>query len=80
AGLQDAKDGSFEVRSLIETLKECHASCGLDMPDISNKLADLASERARYHLKVVTRHVDVPDYVDPIIPLPKNYKIARKRL
>ncbi|MBX6950171.1 hypothetical protein EX227_05610 [Providencia rettgeri] len=80
AGLQDAKDGSFEVRSLIETLKECHASCGLDMPDISNKLAELASERARYHLKVVTRHVDVPDYVDPIIPLPKNYKIARKRL
>lgn len=81
AGLNEAKDGSFEVRCLLETLEMCHTACGLELPlGLGDRLRNRASERARYHLKVVDRNVDVPDYVEPIIPSPANYKLARKHL
>ncbi|MBG2711122.1 hypothetical protein AB7W80_15390 [Providencia rettgeri] len=81
AGLNLAKDGSFEVRCLLETLEKCHDVCSFNMPNgFPQRLADRASQAARYHLKVMTRYIDVPDYVDPIIPSPTNYKLARKRL
>lgn len=81
AGLNSAKDGSFEVRCLLETLERCHAACGLELPGgFAERLSNRASEPARYHLRVVARHVDVPDYVDPIIPSPTDYKLARRHL
>lgn len=81
AGLNAAKDGSFEVRCLLETLERCHDVCGLELPiGLGDRLRSRASEPARYHLKVVGRNVDVPDYVEPIIPSPANYKLARKHL
>lgn len=81
AGLNAAKDGSFEVRCLLETLEKCHAVCGLELPkNFAQRLSHRASEPARYHLRVVARHVDVPDYVDPFIPSPTDYKLARKQL
>lgn len=81
AGLNAAKDGSFEVRCLLETLERCHAACGLELPlGFGDWLRDRASGPARYHLKVMDRKVDVPDYVEPIIPLPADYKLARKHL
>ncbi|MEA3642603.1 MAG: hypothetical protein VBE63_22060 [Lamprobacter sp.] len=81
AGLNAAKDASFEVRCLLETLESCHAACGLELPlGLGDRLRDRASEPARYHLKVMDRKVDVPDYVEPIIPLPADYKLARKHL
>jgi hypothetical protein len=53
----------------------------LELPlGLGDRLRDRASEPARYHLKVVDRNVDVPDYVEPIIPSPANYKLARKHL
>lgn len=81
AGLNTAKDGSFEVRCLLETLERCHAVCGLDLPDgLKNRLCGRASEQARYHLKLVPRNVDVPDFVHPVVPLQSDYKLARKHL
>jgi hypothetical protein len=81
AGLNAAKDGSFEVRCLLETLERCHAARGLELPlGFRDWLRDRASEPARYHLQVVERNVDVPDYVEPIIPSSANYKLARKHL
>lgn len=81
AGLNGATDGSFEVRCLLETLRKCHAACGLVLPDdFAQRLAHKTSEPARYHLKVAARNVDVPDYVNPIIPSPTDYKLARKQL
>lgn len=81
SGLSAAKDGSFEVRCLLETLERCHAACGLALPfNLGDQFRDKASERARYHLKVADRNVDVPDYVKPITPSPANYKRARKQL
>lgn len=81
SGLNAAQDGSFEVRCLLETLERCHAACGLELPnDLEDRLCGRASEPARYHLRVVARNVDVPDYVDPVIPSPSDYKLARKHL
>lgn len=81
AGLNEAEDGTFEVRCLLETLKSCHAASGLELPkDIEGLLWGSAAKRARYHLKTVERNVDVPDYVEAIIPSPANYKLARKCL
>lgn len=81
AGLNTAKDGSFEVRCLLETLEKCHAASGLDLPDdLVQRLSFRAAEAARYHVRVVARHVDVPDYVNPIIPSPTYYKLARRQL
>jgi hypothetical protein len=81
AGLNAAKDGSFEVRCLLETLERCHAACGLELPNgVRDQLRGRASEPARYHLSVGDRNVDVPDYVKPVIPSPADYKLARKHL
>lgn len=81
AGLHIAKDGSFEVRCLLETLEKCHIACGLELPnDIGLRFRGRASELARYHLTVVARNVDVPDYVEPVIPSSTDYKLARKHL
>lgn len=81
AGLNAAKDGSFEVRCLLETLEKCHAACGLEFPEgVGDRFHSRASAPARYHLKVVDRNVDVPDYVEPVIPSSADYKLARKHL
>lgn len=81
AGLNAAKDGSFEVRCLLETLEKCHAACGLELPDdFVQRLFLRAAEAARYHVRIAIRDVDVPDYVNPIIPSPTDYKLARRQL
>lgn len=81
AGLNAAKDGSFEVRCLLETLEKCCEACGLGFPEgVENRFHSQASAPARYHVEVVERNVDVPDYVEPIIPSPVHYKLARKHL
>ncbi|MCR1084565.1 hypothetical protein [Escherichia coli] len=50
----------------------------LQMPDeFAQRFTHIASQAARYHLKVMTR-IDVPDYVYPIIPSPTDYKRRRK--
>ena len=80
-GLNAAKDGSFEIRCLLETLEKCHAACGLEFPEgVVNRFYSMASAPARYHLEVVERNIDVPDYVEPVIPSPAHYKLARKHL
>lgn len=81
AGLNEAMDGAFEIRCLLETLKACHAACGMELPlGLADRLQIKASEPARYHLRVVDRYVDVPDYVDPVLPSSTEYKLARKHL
>lgn len=81
AGLNSAKDGSFEIRCLLEALERCHVACELELPKgFRERLCSKVSEPARYHLRVTTRNVDVPDYVQPVIPSPTDYKLARKHL
>ena len=81
AGLSEAKNGSFEVQCLMEVLEASHAACGLNFVDgVAESLRSRAAEPARYHLMVVNRMVDVPDYVEPVVPSPMDYKLARKQL
>jgi hypothetical protein len=81
AGLHAPKDRSFEVRCLLETLERCHAAYQLKLPSgFSDRLLSKALEPARYHLYVVNRKIDVPDHVEPVIPSPADYKLARKHL
>ncbi len=81
AGLHNAQDGSFEVRCLIETISKCCECSGQDLPlDFAYRLKSLALERARYHIQISNRNVDVPDFAEPVIPSPEYYKRARKRL
>ena len=81
AGLNAAVDGSFEIRCLLETLVVCHSAAGFELPaGLAERFKVKAAEPARYHLKVYKRHVDVPDYVEPIMPTPTQYKLARKQL
>lgn len=81
AGLNDAKDASFEIRCLIEVLRCCHEEVGLPFPDaLVNLLQSRASGAARFQLQHAQRHVDVPDFVDPVVPSPTDYKLARKHL
>lgn len=81
AGLNDAKDASFEVRCLIEALQCCHEEVGLLFPDdLTDLLQSRASEAARFQLQHTKRVVDVPDFLDPVVPSPTDYKLARKHL
>lgn len=81
AGLNSATDGTFEIRCLVETLTACHTVLGMELPlGLADRLRAKSSEPARYHLRVVGRYVDVPDYVAPVIPSPTEYKLARKHL
>lgn len=81
AGLNAATDGAFEVRCLLETLTACHASLGIVLPaGLTERLQSKSPGLARFHMRVENRYVDVPDYVDPVIPSPTDYKLARKHL
>lgn len=81
AGLHGALNAAFEARCLQETVSACTASLGVTAPqNLAIRLAALAASPARYHLQVVERTVDVPDFADPIVPTPTEYKLARKAL
>ncbi|MCX7110957.1 MAG: hypothetical protein NTX45_12710 [Proteobacteria bacterium] len=80
-GLNEATTAAFEIESLIETLIAVHHFCGWQVAE--NVLAHVrttATRPARHHLTVVQESVDIPEYVNPIIPTPTDYKLARRHL
>jgi hypothetical protein len=81
AGLNGALNAAFEARCLQEAIVACAASLGMAVPqNLATRLAALAASPARYHLQVVERTIDVPDFADPVVPTPTEYKLARKAL
>lgn len=81
AGLNESQDRSFEVRCLLETLEKSHIAWGGELPEgLEKRFRQTKLDPARYHLKFVTRNVDVPDHPRLIIPSSSEYKLARKRL
>lgn len=81
SGMNDALNAAFEARCLQEVLSACAAALDIVAPhNLATRLADFAASPARYHLQVVNRMVDVPDFADPIVPTPTEYKLARKAL
>jgi hypothetical protein len=81
AGLNGALNAAFEARCLQEALSACTATLGIAAPqNLATRLAALAASPARYHLQVVERTIEVPDFADPVVPTPTEYKLARKAL
>jgi len=81
AGLNGALNAAFETHCLQEALSACAASLGIPAPQpLSIRLTDLAASPARYHRLVVERTIDVPDFADPVVPTPTEYKLARRVL
>lgn len=81
AGLNGALNAAFEARCLRETLVACTASLGIAAPqNLEARLVALAARPARYHLQVVERMIDVPNFADPVVPTPTEYKLGRKAL
>jgi hypothetical protein len=81
AGLNGALNAAFEARCLREAFVACTASLGTAAPqNLEARLVALAARPARYHLQVVERTIDVPDFADPVVPTPTEYKLARKAL
>jgi len=81
ADLNGALNAAFEARCLQEALSACTASLGITAPqNLVIRLAALAASPARYHLQVMERTIDVPDFADPVVPMPTEYKLARKAL
>lgn len=81
AGLNGALNASFEARCLNEALSAITSSLGIAAPqNLTTRLAAFTASPARYHLQVVERTIDVPDFADPVIPTETEYKLARKVL
>ena len=81
AGLNGALNATFEARCLQVALSACTASLGIAAPqNLATRLAAFTASPARYHLQVVERSIDVPDFADPVVPTPTEYKLARKAL
>ncbi len=79
--LESPADASFEVDCLIETVeglaKLLEKQVGSHVMDA---LRRTAAKLPRFTLKRVDRTVDVPDFAQPKLPEPEQYKIARRDL
>lgn len=81
AGLNEATTATFEIESLVETLIAIHRVCGWELADdVLAQVRATASRPARYQLTVEQQTVDALEYVEPIIPAPADYKLARRHL
>ena len=81
AGLNEATTATFEIESLVETLVAVHSVFGWALADDAlAQIRTTATRPARYRLDVVQQSVDALEYVDPIVPKPVDYKLARRHL
>lgn len=81
AGLNEATTAAFEIESLVEMLMTIHRVFGWELADdVLAQIRATATQPARYHLAVIEQPVDTLEYVDPIVPNPVDYKLARRHL
>lgn len=79
--LDNAKDASFEVEALIQTIEACSNLIKNSIPEeLITQLRVTSSGPARFYLQVLTRTIDVPDFQNPIVPSGTEYKLARRML
>jgi hypothetical protein len=81
AGLNNATTAAFEARCLRETLQVCYAALNLPRSENFERRFDrFTTAPARYHLQMLRRLVDVPDFANPVVATATEYKLARKAL
>lgn len=80
-GFMDAKDAAFEVEILEAWLSGVAAILGPPLPpSVAVAIRTSAQRRARFVYQEMRRPVDVPDHPSPLLPVPKQYKTARRDL
>lgn len=79
--METPTDASFEVECITETVIGVAKllRCQVDS-EVLAALAGTAGRLPRFTLKRVERSVDVPDFAQPEVPQPEQYKIARRDL
>ncbi len=81
AGLNEAATAKFEIESLVETLLAIHRALGWALDDsVLAQVRETANRPARYRLTVVQQSVDSLEHIEPIVPRPMDYKLARQHL
>ncbi|HUX65210.1 hypothetical protein [Sulfuricella sp.] len=79
--LEDAEDARFEVACAMAVVERLFAALGGPMPtELREALAGTAGRPPRFTLNRMRRMVDVPDFTQPQVPKPEDYKVARRDL
>ena len=79
--LEVATDAAFEAECVLAWIEGVGASLGLETdPEAITRLESTASRLPRFTVKAFEREIDVPDYVDPVVPSSEHYKLARRDL
>lgn len=79
--LEDAEDARFEVACAVAVVERLFAALGDPMPpELREALAGTAGRLPRFTLGRMQRMVDVPDFTQPQVPRPEDYKVARRDL
>ncbi|WP_159910962.1 hypothetical protein [Pantoea sp. 18069] len=79
--LDGAKDARFEVACAVAVVERLFTALGAPMPpELGEALAGTAGRPPRFNLGRMQRMVDVPDFTQPQVPRPEDYKVARRDL
>jgi hypothetical protein len=79
--LDSPQDASFEVECLVDTMVGLAQLLNQPQePQLVSAVANTSSRLPRFTLKRVRRPMDVPDYSNPKVPQPEQYKVARRDL
>ncbi|QNP60069.1 hypothetical protein [Paenacidovorax monticola] len=79
--LETVEDASFEASCATVLTERLFSIVGGNLPDaLRAALAATAARQPRFTLTRVMRTVDVPDHVEPLLPRPEAYKVARREL
>lgn len=79
--LENAEDARFEVACAVAVIERLFVALNSPMPaELRRALADTAVRPPRFTLNHMQRMVDVPDFTQPKLPRPEDYKVARRDL
>lgn len=80
--LGESVDARFEVEAALAWMDGLAVVLGLAATPPAEKaqLQATADQRQRFAVKTVARSVDVPQFIEPVVPKPEQYKLARKHL
>lgn len=79
--LEDAEDARFEVACALAVIERLFATLDRPMPaELCEALAGTAARPPRFTLNRMRRMVDVPDFTQPQVPRPEDFKVARRDL
>jgi hypothetical protein len=80
-GILGATDAAFEADCALELLRSVAGIVGQKIDaDVVDQINATSKNRPRFLMHQTTRDADVPDHAQPTLPLPSDYKRARRDL